>query len=83
MKKPKAKRSMSDDDDPLAGDLSGYLSTLKWQKAKFIFAPKDTTVTIRVPKSLVETAKKVAKKKGIKYHRLMRDAIVSYVMKAA
>jgi predicted DNA binding CopG/RHH family protein len=70
-------------DDPLAEDLSGYLGKLKWTKTKFAFAPKDSTVTLRIPRGLVDMAKKVAKKKGIKYHKMMRDAIVDYVVKAA
>lgn len=71
------------DDDPLAGDLSDLIGKLKWRKMSVVFAPKDTTVTIRMPKDMVELAKKTAKKKGVKYHRLMRDAIVSYLLKAA
>jgi predicted DNA binding CopG/RHH family protein len=71
------------DDDPLAEDLTGYLSTLKWRKTHFILEPNDTTVTIRVPKNLVTVAKRVAKKRGIKYHRMMRDAIVDCVVKVA
>jgi predicted DNA binding CopG/RHH family protein len=63
--------------------LTGYLSTLKWRKTRFVFAPNDATVTIRVPKALVDVAKRVAKKRGIKYHRMMRDAIVSDVLKVA
>jgi len=71
------------DDDPLAADLTGYLSTLHWSKHPFVFAPNDTTVTIRVPKGLVTAAKKEAKRRGVKYHRLMRDAIVKEVLKVA
>jgi predicted DNA binding CopG/RHH family protein len=80
MKKAKATEL---DDDPLAGDLSEYLGTLKWRRVRFVLAPKNSTVTLRIPSSLLELAKKVAKKKGIKYHRMMRDAIVDYVVKAA
>jgi predicted DNA binding CopG/RHH family protein len=79
----KASRATVPDDDPLAGDLTGYLSTLKWSKTPFVFAPNDTTVTIRVPKGLVEAVKKTAKERGVKYHRLMRDAIVKEVLKVA
>jgi len=71
------------DDDPLAGDLSDLIGQLKWRKARFIFAAKDATVSIRIPKTFVDLAKKVADKKGIKYHKMMRDAIVDYVVKAA
>jgi len=71
------------DEDPLAGDMSDFISKAKWRRIRFVFAPKDTTVTIRIPKTFVELAKQVAKKKGVKYHKMMRDAIVDYVVKAA
>lgn len=70
-------------DDPLDGDLSGLIGKAQWRKVRFILAPKDTTVTLRMSKNMVDTAKKVAKKKGVKYHRLMRDAIASYLVKVA
>jgi predicted DNA binding CopG/RHH family protein len=68
--------------DPLAGDMSDFISKAKWQQARFTFAAKDTTVTLRIPQALVDSAKKIAKKKHIKYQRMMRDAIVDYVVKA-
>ncbi len=73
----------SNQDDPLAEDLTGYLSTLEFKRAKVEMARKDTTVTLRVPSELVVTAKKVAKKHGVKYQTMMRQAIVEYVAKAA
>jgi predicted DNA binding CopG/RHH family protein len=77
------KTKTKDDDDPLAGDMSDFISKAKWRKTRFIFAAKNATVTIRIPKTFVDLAKKVANKKGIKYHKMMRDAIVDYVVKAA
>jgi predicted DNA binding CopG/RHH family protein len=71
------------EDDPLVEDLSDHIGTLKWGKVHFSFAPQDPTVTIRIPKKFVDLAKQMAKKKGVKYHRMMRDAIVDYVVKAA
>jgi predicted DNA binding CopG/RHH family protein len=82
-KQTKNKAKIEIEDDPLASDLTGYLGTLKWRTTRFVLAPNDATVTIRVPKALVTVAKKVAKQRGIKYHRMMRDAIVSDVLKAA
>jgi predicted DNA binding CopG/RHH family protein len=82
MKKAKA-TAKEIEDDPLAEDLTGYLSTLKWRKSHFKFAPKDATMTIRMSKSLVDMVKKVAKKKGVKYNRMVRDVIADYVVKAA
>lgn len=71
------------DQDPLAGDLSEIIGKAKWKKVRFVLAPKDTTVTLRMSKDMVETAKKLAKKRGVKYHRLMRDAIANFLIKAA
>ena len=82
-KRSSKKKAAAPVDDPLAGNLAGYLSQLKWRKVKFTFAAKDTTVTLRVPKALVATAKQIAKKRGIKYQSMMRDAIVNCVVKAA
>ena len=73
--KPTAKEI---EEDPLVEDLTGYLSTLKWKKSHFKFAPKDATMTIRMSKGLVDLVKK-----GVKYNRLVRDVIADYVVKAA
>jgi predicted DNA binding CopG/RHH family protein len=66
--------------DPLAGDLSGVLGTLQFKKARFSVAAKDTTITLRMPASLVDSAKALAKHKGVKYQHMMRDAIVDFVV---
>ena len=76
-------KSKAKEDDPLAGDLSQFIGKANWRKVRFLMAPKDTTVTIRINKGVVDLAKKVAKHEGVKYHRLMRNAITSYVVKAA
>ena len=76
----KAKPIKLDAKDPLAGDLSGVLGKLEFQKARFLVAAKDTTVTLRMPASLMQSAQKLAKRRGVKYQRLMRDAIVDYVV---
>lgn len=70
-------------DDPLAGDLSDFIAANrhKFKRLKFVFAPKDTTVTIRMPEAMVESAKKVAKRKGVKYQALLRDAIAGFLVK--
>ena len=76
-------KNPSKKNDPLARDLSDLIGKGNWRKVRFIMSPKDTTITIRVPQSLVDTAKKVAKKKGVKYHSMMRDALADYLAKAA
>lgn len=68
-------------EDPLAGDLSDFVANAKWQKVHFTFAPKDTTVTLRLPATLVDSAKKVAKRKGVKYQSMLREAIADFVVR--
>ncbi len=79
----KQAKARAKEDDPLAGDLSAFIGKANWRKVRFLMAPKDTTVTIRINKGVVDLAKKVAKQEGIRYHRLMRNAITNYVIKAA
>jgi predicted DNA binding CopG/RHH family protein len=74
-------RNPKKSEDPLAGDLSELLRSAGWKKTRFIFAPKDTTVTLRLPASLVNGAKKVAKRKGVKYQAMMREAIADFLVK--
>lgn len=69
--------------DPLAGDLSEFISKAKWRKLRLVLRRKDATVTLRMPQALVDEAKKVAKKKHVKYQSMMRNAIADYVSKAA
>lgn len=68
-------------DDPLAGDLSDVIGNAQWRKVRFIFVPKDKTLTLRMPAVMVESAKKLAKRKGVKYQALMREAIADYLVK--
>lgn len=77
------KRRAELEDDPLAGDMSVFLGKGGFKSLHFEKEPKDTTVTLRVPSSLITTAKRVAKKKHMKYQRMMREAIVEYVARAA
>jgi len=74
------KQKKSLEDDPLAEDRSEDIRGMKFQKVRFVFAPKDTTVTLRMPQSMVTSAKKVARKKGLKYQALMRDAIAGFLV---
>ena len=77
------KKTLKHEDDPLAGDMTEFIQSAHFKRALFEMRPKDTTMTLRMPRSLVLTAKRVAKKRGIKYQRMIRQAIVEYVAKIA
>ena len=72
-----------DKEDPLDYDLSDYIAKTKWRKMEFVLMPKDKTVTLRMPQAMVNQAKKVAEKKGVKYQKLLRDVIADYLSRAA
>lgn len=46
-------------DDPLDQDLSEFVNDGGWQRVRFIMAPKDTTVTMRLPQAMVRALKDV------------------------
>lgn len=71
------------DDDPLAEDFTDLIKAGGFKPLVLDKTPKDTTVTLRVPASLITTAKRVAKKRGIKYQKMMRQAIMEFVARAA
>jgi predicted DNA binding CopG/RHH family protein len=75
------KRVVEPEIDPLDGDLSEVISQAQFKKTLLTYAPKDSTVTLRVPQALVDKAKAVAKKKGVKYQRLMRDALADFLVR--
>lgn len=74
--KTKAKRTL---EDPLAGDLSGLLATLKFRPAVIELERKDTSITLRLPASLVASAKALAQRQGVRYQGLMRNFIAEGV----
>jgi predicted DNA binding CopG/RHH family protein len=67
-------------DDPLAKDLSDVLANAKLKRLKLTFAPKDTMISLRLPEALVTSTKAIAKRKGVKYQALMRQAIANFVV---
>lgn len=62
----------------LARDLSAYLNADNFKAMTFEFAPKDKSVTLRLNGELLELLKKTAKRRGIQYQRLIREAIEEY-----
>lgn len=59
-------------------DLSDFLAKAKPLPYRLHFVPKDATMTIRLPQSVIDGAKKVAKKRKVKYQSLLREAIVDF-----
>ena len=71
------------DDDPLDRDLSGLFDDGgQWQWA-IVEAPKDSTVTLRLPSDLLKQVKAVAKKRGLRYQGLMRRFILEGTQREA
>jgi len=88
MKKQKAhnKKRKVDFDDPLEGDMSYIFDDpSKWKKFNelFQFVPKDKTITLRMSSDLLERYKKLAKAKDTKYQKLIREALIEYLLKKA
>jgi predicted DNA binding CopG/RHH family protein len=48
---------------------------------RFVLAPKDATVTLRLPKAMVDSIKAVAAREGVRYQGLMRQYIVEGLTK--
>ena len=63
----------------MSKNVSDYLTQKNFSHVSFEFAPKDKPVTMRMPGGLLDTVKKAAKKQGVNYQRLMRQAIEHYV----
>ena len=59
----------------LEQDLSDYIHPGNFKPVTFEFAPKNKTVSLRLSEELLGEIKKRAKKRGIPYQRLMREAI--------
>jgi predicted DNA binding CopG/RHH family protein len=68
-------------DDPLAGDLSDLLGKAKFRRLRLTFLPKDVMISLRLPQGLLDDAKKLAKRKGMKYQALVREALADYVVR--
>lgn len=80
MAKTKKKLDLSGD-DPLDQDLSDFINDGGWQRVRFIMAPKDTTVTMRLPQAMVQAVKDVAAREGVRYQGLVRQFIAEGLVK--
>jgi predicted DNA binding CopG/RHH family protein len=74
------------DKDPLDRDMSFVFDhPEKWKQFSelFQFAPKDKTITLRMSADLLTRYKKLAKKTDTKYQKLIREALLEYILKKA
>ena len=91
MKKQKArapvkKRRKAETQDPLDRDMSFVFDQPeKWKEFRelFQFAPKDKTITLRMSADLLDRYKKLAKERDTKYQKLIREALLEYLLKKA
>jgi predicted DNA binding CopG/RHH family protein len=85
-KKPQAKKSRVERRDPLDRDMSFVFDDpTKWKQFSelFQFAPKDKTITLRMSADLLYRYKKLAKEKNTKYQKLIREALLEFLLKKA
>lgn len=88
MKKQKAqaKKRKSKVQDPLDRDMSFVFDDpTKWKQFSelFQFAPKDKTITLRMSADLLSRYKKLAKEENTKYQKLIREALLEFLLKKA
>ena len=88
MKKQKAqaKKRKTDNQDPLDRDMSFVFNDpTKWKQFSelFQFAPKDKTITLRMSADLLNRYKELAEKMDTKYQKLIREALLEYLLKKA
>ncbi len=88
MKKQKAqsRKRKSENQDPLDRDMSFVFDDpTKWKQFSelFQFAPKDKTITLRMSADLLSRYKKLAKEENTKYQKLIREALLEFLLKKA
>lgn len=59
----------------LEKDLTDYMDLKSFQRVSFEFQPKTKKVNIRFPEKLLDAVRKEAKKQGIPYQKLIRQAV--------
>ena len=88
MKKQKAqaRKRKNNNEDPLDRDMSFVFDDpTKWKQFSelFQFAPKDKTITLRMSADLLSRYKELADKMDTKYQKLIREALLEYLLKKA
>jgi predicted DNA binding CopG/RHH family protein len=59
----------------LQQDLSDYLHSGNFKPMRFEFQPKNKSVNLRMPESLLKAVQTHAKREGIPYQRYIRQAL--------
>lgn len=71
--------------DPLDQDLSEFMDHTKYKWVRFSdlfeFQPKNKTITLRMPESMLENLKAIAEKENIDYQKLIRKALSELIAK--
>ena len=67
----------------LKKDLSDYISSENFKLTSFEFAPKNKSITLRVSNKLLDAVQTAAKRRGINYQKLIREAIEQFLKKTA
>lgn len=65
----------------LKTDLSNFINSENFTKTTFEFAPKDKSITLRVSGALLEEVQVAAKKQGVSYQKLIRQAVEEFLKK--
>lgn len=68
-------------DDPVDQDFSNVNLKGKWVKFSdlFEYQPKNKTITLRVPESMLDNLKKIADKEKTDYQKLVREALADLI----
>ena len=72
LKKMKTNKSV---EGVLNQDLSPYIHSGNFAPMRFELKPKNQTVTVRMSEELLKAVKNKAKKQGIPYQKLIRQAL--------
>ena len=67
----------------LKEDLSDYITRENFTLTSFEFAPKDKNITLRVSNDLLNAVQSAAKRRGINYQKLIREAIEQFLRQAS
>jgi predicted DNA binding CopG/RHH family protein len=70
-------------DDPLDQDFSEYIAQGHFKLAHFNFAPKDRTMTMRLPTAMVDALKEVADREKMPYQSLIRQYLADALLQEA
>ena len=67
----------------LKKELSDYMIRENFTLTSFEFAPKDKSITLRVSNALLSAVQSAAKRRGVNYQKLIREAIEQFLKRAS